>query len=162
MTAPLDESSIGSFPTISGGGRHMTTVRTIIIDIPLTTPPLADLISYAKARKLPLDDLNAYAFGRYQAALSSVQTGFDARQSILNAYQTTNDAFKTLQGYFQIAKERHDVELQKSIAEKLVSVGHSLTSITDQLTPLRESIQKSDEKAKYWAKIVDLTKPAQP
>ena len=40
MTAPVDQSLIESFPRISGGGRHITMVRTIVIDIPLTTPPL--------------------------------------------------------------------------------------------------------------------------
>jgi hypothetical protein len=159
---PVDQSLIQSFPTISGGGRHITMVSSIVIDIPLTTPPLEDLISYAKARNLPLDDLHVYALGRYQAALSSLQTGLEARQRILAAYQTTNEAFRKLQADFEIAKKRHDVELRKFIAEKLLSVSEGLMSIAEKLAPIGESIQKFDQKLKYWERILNLVRQAMP
>ncbi len=162
MFAPVDPSLIDSFPRISVGGSHSTTVRTIVIDILLKTPPLADLIGYAKIRNLHLDDLHVYASGRYQAASSSFQTVLEARQKILAAYQTTNDVYQKLHAEFQIAKKRNDVQLQKYLAEKLLSVAHSLTSITDQLKPIGESIQNSDQNLKYWEHILDLIKPTLP
>ena len=160
--APVDQSLIESFPKISGGGRHITTVRTIVIDIPLETPPIEDMIGYAKARNLPLDDLLAYAYSRLQAALSSYQNILDARQGILAAYQKTLNAYQELRADFQIAQKRHDVELQKSIAGKLVSVANSLKSITDLLKPIGDSMQESDKNVKHWEHILGLIKPVRP
>ena len=160
MTAPVDQAVVDRFPQISGGGRHVITVRTILIDIPLVTPPLEDLISYAKSRQLPLDDVHKYVLGRLQGALSSSELALDARQHILNAFQSTNDAFNRLQADFKIAQKRKDVELQKKIAEKMLSVSQSSTSIAGQLKPIGELIQKADEKLKYWQHILDLVKPA--
>jgi len=160
MTAPVDQAVVDRFPQISGGGRHIVTVRTLLIDLPLVTPPLEDLISYAKSRQLPLDDLHKYAFSRLQSALSSSQLALDARQSILNAFQSTNDAFNRLQANFRIAQQRKDVELQKDIAAKMLAVSQSSTKIVGQLKTVDELIQKADEKVKYWRRIMDLIKPA--
>jgi molecular chaperone GrpE (heat shock protein) len=155
--APIDQSLVNSFPTISGGGRHITTVRTIVVDIPLKTPPIEDLLAYAKARKLPLDDLSSYAHNRYQAALSSYQNVLSSRQAILTAYQTALEAYQKLRTAFEIATKRHDAELQRFIAGKLVSAANSLKSITDTLEPTRESITRSQEAVKHWEHILELT-----
>jgi Domain of unknown function (DUF4157) len=162
MTAPLDQTLINSFPRFSGGGRHMTMVRTIVIDIPLTTPPLEDLISYAKARNLPLDDLYAYALGRYQYALSSLQTLLEAQQKIGEAQQSIKHSYQKLQALLKIAKKLKDVELQKSITEKLESNRQSQSSIPDGEKSFDESIQKGNQDVKYWEHIVDLVKPTMP
>lgn len=53
-----------TFQGISGGGRHTTTVRLLISEIPLETLPIEVLIAFAKARKLPLDELHYYVLGR--------------------------------------------------------------------------------------------------
>jgi hypothetical protein len=154
--APVDQSLIDSYPRISGTGYHFTTMRTIVIDIPLKTPPIEDMIGYAKARNLPLNDLLAYANSRYQAALSSYQSILDARQRVLAAYRNTLDAYQKLRADLQIAQKHHDAELQKFIADKLLSVANSLVSITDQLKPIGDSMQKSGENVKHWEYIRDL------
>jgi hypothetical protein len=157
---PMDPALVNSLPTFSGGGLHITTTKPVVIDLALITPPVEDLIGYAKARNLPTNELHAYASGRYQAALSSLQTVSGAQQAVWNAYQTTNDICKKLLAQFQIAKKSNDVELQKSLAEKASSVCQSLASMTDQFPALRESVQKSERDVKYWEHIVDLVKPA--
>ena len=53
----LDPALADTFLGYSGGGRHITTARLLISEIPLETPPIEDLIALAKARKLPLDEL---------------------------------------------------------------------------------------------------------
>jgi hypothetical protein len=37
---PVAQAQIDSFPKISGGGLHITMTSTIVIDIPLVTPPI--------------------------------------------------------------------------------------------------------------------------
>jgi len=160
MPIPMDQSLLESFPTISAGAHRVTTVRTITIDIPLETPPIEDMIDYAQGHNLPLDDLFNYALGKYQSALASNETVLAAHVTTLNAYQTTLDAYHQLQAALQVAQKRHDFRLQRSITDKLLTVASSLKSIASQFEPLRVDIQKSDDKAKYWKHIVDLTKPA--
>ena len=60
----LDPALADTFQGISGGGRHTTTVRLLISEIPLETLPIEVLIAFAKARKLPLDELHYYVLGR--------------------------------------------------------------------------------------------------
>ena len=55
------------------GGRHITTVRTITIDIPLQTPSVEEMLTYAKARNLPLDDLLQYALYRFNRSISDYE-----------------------------------------------------------------------------------------
>ncbi len=158
MTAPVDQAVVDSFPRISSGGRHSITVRTILIDIPLVTPPLEDLIIYAKSRQLPLDDLYKYALSRLQYELSVSIGALDAHQNAINALHSTTDVFNWLQAQFKIAQKRKDVELQKKLAESMLRVSQGSTSIAGDLKSISELIQKADEKVKYWQHIVDLIK----
>jgi hypothetical protein len=162
MTAPVDQSLIESFPKISGGGRHFTVTSQFVIDIPLTTPPLEALINYAKARNLSLDDLYNYVSGRYQYALSSFITRLEALQKIREAQQSIKDSYQKLQAQLKIAKKLKDVELQKSIAEKLESTRQSLSSFPDREKRVEEIIQKGNQDVKYWEHILDLVKPTTP
>lgn len=157
-TAPVPKELANSLPQITGGGRHITTVRTIIIDIPLSTPPLEDLISYAKSRNLPLLDLRAYVLDRYRAALTTYQTTLDTQQKAQEAFRIENEVYQKIKAQFEIAKKSNDTELQKLLAEKLLSVANSMTSTTGLLKPNREAIEDADEKVRYWKHILDLTK----
>ena len=71
--APVDQSLVESYPRISGGGRHLTTVRTITIDIPLQTPPVEEMLTYAKSRNLPLDGLLDYALYRFKRSIAECE-----------------------------------------------------------------------------------------
>jgi len=62
---PLDPALADTFQGFSGGGRQMTMVRRLISEIPLETPPLESLIELAKARRLPLDDVRAFALQQF-------------------------------------------------------------------------------------------------
>jgi len=62
---PVPQELVDTFSGFSGGGRHLTTLRTLIIDIPLKTPPIEDMIDYAKTRHLDLYGLLDYALYRY-------------------------------------------------------------------------------------------------
>jgi hypothetical protein len=161
-TGQIDPSLIDSFPRISGGGRHMTTVRTIVIDIPLKAPPLEQLIDYAKARNLPLDDLRGYADSRYQAALSSQILSFQALGKAQAAYQSELASYKEIQGYYEKAKRLHNVELQKTMAAHLLAVAEGMKSTTGLLPSIREGIRTADTKVKYWQHILDLINSAHP
>jgi hypothetical protein len=39
--------------------------RRLVSEIPLESPPIEDLITLAKARKLPLDELRYYVLGQF-------------------------------------------------------------------------------------------------
>jgi Domain of unknown function (DUF4157) len=162
MTAPVDQSLIESYPKISGGGRHFTVTSQFVIDIPLTTPPLEDLISYAKARNLPLDDLYHYVLGRYQYALSSLVTRLETLQKIREAQQSIKDSYQKLQAQLKIAKKLKDVGLQKSITENLESTRQSLSSFPDREKTVEEIIQKGNQDVKYWEHILNLVEPTTP
>jgi hypothetical protein len=153
---PVTQEIMNSFPTISGTGSHVTVTRSVVIDLALITPKLEDLINYAKARSLPLDDILQYVPGRYQGTLSTLISGLDTRKKILDTLQSTNDIFNKLHAAFEDAQKRKDVELQKSLSKSLVSLGNSMTSLSGQLTPIREGILKSDQKVKYWDGILAL------
>ena len=60
----LDPALADTFQGMSGGGRHLTTARLLVSEIPLETPRIEDLIALAKTRKLPLDELRYYVMGR--------------------------------------------------------------------------------------------------
>jgi hypothetical protein len=62
--APVPPELGNTFSGISTGASHFTMTSVIIIDIPLKTPPIEDMIDYAIAHKLPLDDLYMYALNR--------------------------------------------------------------------------------------------------
>lgn len=163
--APVPQELVESFPRISSfGGSHITMARTITIDIPLQTPPLEVLISDARARSLPLDDLFAYATTRYQAAVSSWQTSSEAHERIVAAYQSTLDAFIQLQARFRTAQKLHDVELQKRIAGHLTAIAKSLTTtpLAERLKPIEEGEQRAEKNVNYWQHILGLINPPRP
>jgi hypothetical protein len=162
MTAPVDQSLIESYPKFSAGGRDFTLTSQIVIDIPLTTPPLEDLINYAKARNLPMHHLLDYVMGRHEKALSSSVTSREARVRILNDYHSTNDALKKLHAAFQAAEKLKDAELLEQIADSETSVAQSLTFIKDQQKPIEQAIQESGEEVKYWEHILNLVRPTTP
>jgi hypothetical protein len=71
---PVDPSIPQNFLSgISGGGRHLTTTRTLIIDIPLVTPSVEDMFEYAKAHNIWLGGLRDYVMYRLQKSLANVQ-----------------------------------------------------------------------------------------
>ena len=162
QSAPVDPSMVDSFPRVSGGGRHYTTVRSIVIDIPLQTPPLQELIADARSRNLPLDDVRAYVSSRYQGAEASYQLMLDTQAGILASYQSTLAAFQQIQGAFRIAQQRHNLELQRSTAQQLLSVARTLESITDLMPSARERIQQASERVSYWQHILDGLAPTHP
>lgn len=159
---PADASMIAPVPMLSGGGHHITVTRRIIIDVALQTPPLEDLIAYAKSRNLPLDDLLLYVYDRQQSDYRPYLTALEARATILTAYNNSNNIFQILQTQFHLAQKHHDVPRQKQLSEALLSVGQSLVSITDQLKPIDEMIQKYQQKVDYWKHILDLIQPTKP
>ena len=61
---PLDPADSDTFQVAEAGGHHSTVVRLLISEIPLETPPIENLIVYAKARKLSLEDLYLYVLNR--------------------------------------------------------------------------------------------------
>jgi hypothetical protein len=80
--APVDQSLIESFPRISGGGRHVTMVRTIVIDIPLQTPSVEDMFAYAKTRNLPLDGLLDYALYRSNRSIAEYEIAMQDKRDL--------------------------------------------------------------------------------
>jgi hypothetical protein len=62
---PLDPADSDTFQVAEAGGHHSTVVRLLISEIPLETPPIENLIVYAKARKLSLEDLYLYVLNRF-------------------------------------------------------------------------------------------------
>lgn len=82
---PVDPSMVESFPRISGGGRHITTIRTIVIDLPLQTPSIEDMLAYAKTRGLPLDGLLDYAMYRFDKAISTFELAINTKGDLNGA-----------------------------------------------------------------------------
>ena len=70
---PVPPELVDTVSKIDAGGRHFTVVRTIIIDIPLQTPSVEDMLAYAKTRNLPLDRLLDYALYRFQRSIAEYQ-----------------------------------------------------------------------------------------
>ncbi|MFC5741199.1 DUF4157 domain-containing protein [Dyella tabacisoli] len=71
---PVDPSIPQNFLSgISGGGHHMTTTRTLIIDIPLVTPSVEDMFEYAKAHDIWLGGLRDYVMYRLQKSVANFQ-----------------------------------------------------------------------------------------
>jgi hypothetical protein len=54
---PLAPGLGDTMQLVDVGAHHFTTARVLISEIPLETPPIEELIAYAKARKWPLEDL---------------------------------------------------------------------------------------------------------
>lgn len=65
---PLDPALSDTYQGFSGGGTHITTRRLLVSEIPLVTPPIEDLIAFARARKLPLDELRIFVLKRLAGA----------------------------------------------------------------------------------------------
>jgi hypothetical protein len=71
---PVDPSIPQNFLSdISGGGRHLTTTRTLIIDIPLVTPSVEDMFEYAKAHNIRLRGLDDYVMYRLKKSLANLE-----------------------------------------------------------------------------------------
>lgn len=71
---PMDPAIPQNFLTgISGGGRHLTTTRMLIIDIPLVTPSVEDMFEYAKSHNIWLGGLRDYVMYRLEKSLANLQ-----------------------------------------------------------------------------------------
>jgi hypothetical protein len=71
---PVDPAMPQNFLTgISGGGRHLTTTRMLIIDIPLVTPSVEDMFEYAKSRNIWLGGLRDYVMYRLEKSLANLE-----------------------------------------------------------------------------------------
>jgi hypothetical protein len=74
MYQPVDASIPQNFLTdISGGGRHLTTTRMLIIDIPLVTPSVEAMFQYAKTHNLWLGGLLDYVMYRLDKSIATWQ-----------------------------------------------------------------------------------------
>jgi len=118
------------------------------------------LISYAKTRNLPLDDLYASALGQLQAAASSNVSVLETHVRLLEAYQAGEDAWNKLDTEYKKAEKRHDLKLRASILQGLMSIDRSQMSLSAQINDIEQRMLKSGEKMQYWQHIVDLIKPA--
>jgi hypothetical protein len=103
---PVDPSIPQNFLSgISGGGRHLTTTRTLIIDIPLVTPSVEDMFEYAKAHNIWLGGLLDYVMYRLQKSL----VNFQIAVSDLELHQGTQkdiDRAKLQNRYWQDLADR--------------------------------------------------------
>jgi hypothetical protein len=71
---PVDASIPQNFLTnISGGGRHITTTRMLVIDIPLVTPSVEAMFAYAQANNIWLGGLRDFVMYRLQKSLAELQ-----------------------------------------------------------------------------------------
>ena len=71
---PVDPSMPQNFLTgISGGGRHLTITRMLVIDLPLVTPSVEDMLDYAKSRNIPLGGLREYVLYRLEKSVANLQ-----------------------------------------------------------------------------------------
>jgi hypothetical protein len=156
LSTPVDASLITSFPVAIVGGHSYTIIHDVVVDLPIPTPPLVDLITFAKSRNLPMDDLRKYAMDRYQSSISSLQSSLDASTGITAAHQGVRDAIQKLNAQFEIARKLKDVALQQSIAKSLTSAAASLSAFRDREKTASESIEQSNQKMQYWANIVAL------
>jgi hypothetical protein len=159
--APADQSLADPL-RISGGGLHMTTVHSMIVDIPLRTPPLEDLIAAARARNLPLDDLRTYAQTRLQAALTTSELAAGAYAATANALQTGTEAYNTIRAGYELARRRRDVELQGSMARRMLEVAQLNEATAARLAPTREAAQRAQATVEHWQHILSLIDPARP
>jgi len=156
---PMDPALVDLLPKFSTGATHITVTRPMVIDLPLTTPSFEELISYAKAHNLPLDDANAYAFTRLQAASTTLHNILESNQKILGSKQELIEIIKQSQAQLKIAKKLRNAELQKTIENNIASATEKMNSIKG-VDP--ETIQKSSREVAYWEHLNDITKPSMP
>ncbi|HEY6445757.1 MAG TPA: DUF4157 domain-containing protein [Acidobacteriaceae bacterium] len=159
---PVDQSMVDNYPRISGGGRHITMVRTIMIDLPLKTPPVEQMIEYATKRNLPMNDLLDYALYRQQRALLTYQSIEASYQKAIADLEIVHIAFEELQRYFKIAQKTNNVELQKSIAEKMQTNAQGQQRIVELQKSISAQLPKPLGEAKYWKFIADLIQKGMP
>jgi hypothetical protein len=162
QTFPYDPSFAAAFPRISAGGLSATTVNTIVIDIPLKTPPLEQLIADAKSRNLPMDDLRLFALGRLQLALSTYEGAAQAKQATADAFQQEAAAYQQIRAAYELARKRKDVKLQQSTAQSLVDVANLEKETAARLGPTEELVKSANEKVTYWQGILKLIDPTLP
>lgn len=160
--SPVDQSMVDTYPRISGGGRHITMVRTIIVDLPLKTPPVEQMIEYAKKRNLPLNDLLDYALYKQQRALLTYQSILASYEKAIADFQLAQIAFQELQRYFKIAQKTNNLELQKKIAGQLGSSAQGMQQIVDLQKSLGQQLPKPLGEVKYWKFIADLIQKGMP
>ena len=96
---PIDPTMPQNFLTgISGGGRHLTTTRMLIIDIPLVTPSVEDMFEYAKSRNIWLGGLRDYVMYRLDTSLYNLQLAVETLQMHRGTQQDIDKA--TLQNRY--------------------------------------------------------------
>ncbi|WP_197674911.1 DUF4157 domain-containing protein [Terriglobus roseus] len=162
VTGPVVPELATSVPKIGGGGLAPTVTRTFIIDVPLATPPLEELIAYAKKRSMPLDDVYVYALNKFQAAASANVAVLETRVQLLQTRQGNDDTWKKFDAEYKKAEKAHDVKRQVAILQTLTSIDQSQLSISAQLNNLEKAAQQSGEKVDYWERMVNLLKPTTP
>ena len=161
-TGPVPPELAQGFPQISGGGRHSIVIHTIILDLPIPFVPLETLIAYAKERGLALDDLRPYVLRRFQDAITSAQSGLDARAAIWNALKTNDATWHLLDAQYRAAEKRKDIEAQKSILARSMGITKSSLDLQAELPKLDEIIARQDATLKHWQDMLDLVKPSGP
>lgn len=162
VSAPVPPELANGFPKIGGGGLAPTVTRTIIIDVPLTTPPLEELIGYAKTRNMPLDDVYVYSLGQLQAAASSNESVLETNLKLLQARQADEDTWNKLDAQYKAAEKRHDLKLQVSIYHALAAIDQAQLARSAQINAIEKRIQAADENVKHWQRITELIKPTTP
>jgi hypothetical protein len=161
-TGPVPPELAQGFPEISGGGRHSIVIHTIILDLPIPLVPLETLIGYAKERGLALDDLRHYVLRRYQDAITSAQSGLDARAAIWNALKTNDATWKLIDAQYRAAEKRKDIEAQKSLLTTLMGIDKSSGELHAELPKQNDIIARQDATLKHWQDMMDLVKPSGP
>lgn len=162
VTGPMPQELANSVPKVGGGGLAPTVTSTTIIDVPLTTPPLEELVSYAKTRSMPLDDVYEYALNKLLAASNANESVLETRLRLLQSRQTNDETWKKLDAEYKKAEKAHDLKQQVSIFQRLSAIDQSQLSISAQLNSMEKKMQQSEENVNHWQRIVDLLKPATP
>jgi hypothetical protein len=59
---------------IGGGGRHLTTTRMLVLDLPLVTPSVEDMLEYAMSRNIWLGGLRDYVMYRLEKSFHNLES----------------------------------------------------------------------------------------
>jgi len=161
-TGPVPPELAQGFPQISGAGSHSIVIHAIILDLPIPFVPLETLIGYAKERGLALDDLRPYVLRRYQDAITSAQSGLDARAAIWNALKTNDATWNLIDAQYRAAEKRKDIEAQKSLLTTSMGITKRSLELQAELPQLNDIIARQDATLKHWQDMMDLVKPSGP
>jgi hypothetical protein len=164
VTAPWDPAFSGlvdGVPRITAHGSAVITVREIgIVDLPLVTPPLEELIDYAKAHQLPLDDVREYALKKLiSQGPESVTAALESRQRLENAHDLNDNTHKFWDDQYKLAEKRKDIHRQAEILEKLIAIDANQNAVNRDLLSSDERIRKARSEREYWHRVVDLVTP---